>query len=91
MKTYRVNVLEERKMQYGIGTIKVKDTIWNDAMLSAYSGYNKLRKINGINGVTVVNTLDDQKVVLQVSGYNSNIGMFCYSYNLDTDNMTREI
>lgn len=91
MKMYHVNILEERKMQYGIGTIKVKDTIWNETMLSAYSGYDKMRKIKGINGVTVVNTLDDQKVVLQISGYNSNIGMFCYSYNPDTDNMTREI
>ena len=80
MKTYRVNVLEERKMQYGIGTIKVKDTIWNDAMLSAYSGYSKLRKINGINGVTVVNTLDDHKVIMQVSGYNNNIGMYPAHY-----------
>lgn len=81
---YHVNLWEERRMQFGIGTVKDRDFCATmDRIHELCCNPESLKNIKGINGIHVIKTMDGRYYINQISGYNNVIGAYCYMVHPD--------
>lgn len=81
---YHVDLWEEQQMQFGIGTVKVRDDYTTmDRIKEICCNPESLKKLKGISGIHVIKTMDGRYYINQISGYNNVIGAYCYMVHPD--------
>ena len=86
---YKIELWEETKMQYGIGSVKKMETRWTLEKIKELccnaSVLENLKKelLNGINGIHVIEMLDGTFYINQFGGYTNRTGLFGFMVNPD--------
>ena len=81
---YHVDLWEERKMQFGIGTTRLQEFYATKEKIKELCFNSEtMRNVKGINGIHVIKLLDGRYYLNQIRGYNGYIGAYCYMVHPD--------